>query len=63
MKVVIDRELCQGHALCARTSSAIFELDDEGFGFVKSEDVPEELRAEAEASVQNCPEQAISIID
>jgi ferredoxin len=63
MKVVIDRDLCQGHALCFRTAPEVFELDDDGFGWLKSEDVEDGRRAEVEVAVRNCPEGAIRIED
>ncbi|PKP72228.1 MAG: hypothetical protein CVT83_01050 [Alphaproteobacteria bacterium HGW-Alphaproteobacteria-5] len=30
MKVKVDREACQGHALCAHKAPEVFSLDEEG---------------------------------
>ena len=40
---------------------AVFDDDEEGFGVVKSEQVPEEAENACERAEANCPEQAIQI--
>ena len=63
MKVRIDTDLCTGHGRCYSLAPEVFEPDDEGHGQVILTDIPENLRARAQIGVQNCPEQAISIIE
>jgi len=41
----------------------VFEPDDEGHSIVLREEVPPELEAKARLGVDNCPEQAISIVE
>ncbi len=63
MKVQIDRERCQGHGRCYVLAPAAFEPDDDGYGYVVSEDVPAELEESARKGAGNCPEDAITIIE
>jgi ferredoxin len=41
----------------------VFDSDERGHGFVISEELSDDLRDKALIGVQNCPEQAISIVD
>lgn len=61
MKVRIDSELCTGHGRCYSLAPDVFEPDDYGHGKVILDEVPDNLRSQAEAGVQNCPERAISV--
>ena len=62
MRVWIDPDLCQGHARCASLVPELFDIDDEGYGFVRPgcEHVPES-DLQALLAVDNCPEQAIKL--
>jgi ferredoxin len=62
MKVWIDRGLCQGHARCAALVPELFDVDEDGYGFVKAgcEHVPDG-DLQALLAVDNCPEQAIKL--
>ena len=59
MRVRIDPNRCTGHAKCWAAVPELFEVDDEGFGFVILDVVPAELEDRARAAIQNCPERAI----
>jgi ferredoxin len=64
MRIVIDPDLCQGHALCFTAAPDLFDLrDDDGHAEVKVERVPEQFHSAAFRAAQGCPEGAISIID
>jgi ferredoxin len=63
VKVRIDTDACTGHGRCYTLAPEVFDSDDSGHGFVISEELSDELRAKAMVGVQNCPEQAISIVD
>jgi ferredoxin len=63
VKVRIDTEACTGHGRCYTLAPEVFDSDDRGYGLVISEELPEDRRAQALIGVQNCPEQAISIVD
>jgi ferredoxin len=61
MKVVVDRDLCEGHARCAEAAPAVFEIDDDDEMHVIEENPGEEQRPAVEAAVANCPRQALSL--
>jgi ferredoxin len=62
MRITIDPNRCQGHALCGLTAPDLFVIDEEtGHASVRSESVPAELEALAERAVAGCPEQAIAM--
>jgi ferredoxin len=63
MRIKIDNERCTGHGRCYALAPEVFEPDDEGHSIVLQADVPTELEAKARLGVDNCPEQAISIVD
>ena len=63
MKIKIDNERCTGHGRCYALAPEVFEPDDEGHSIVLQETVPPEFEAKARLGVDNCPEQAISIVD
>jgi ferredoxin len=60
MKVRIDADLCQGHAMCALACPQLFKLSDEdGHAWLESDIVPAEFEAAVEQAVRSCPEGAI----
>jgi ferredoxin len=60
MKVVVDAELCQGHARCWEICPEVFTLDEEGHSQAIVGVVPTELEPQVSEAVANCPERAIS---
>lgn len=60
MKVRIDADLCQGHAMCALACPELFKLSDEdGHSYIEDENVPPEFEGAVEMAVRSCPEGAI----
>ena len=60
MKLVVDRDRCQGHARCQALEPELFEVDDvEQKSRVKVDPVPPVLEESARRAVRNCPEGAI----
>jgi ferredoxin len=57
----VDESLCQGHARCWEICPEVFQLDDEGFGYAATPEVPPELAERAREAEANCPERAITI--
>lgn len=60
MKLVIDRDKCQGHGRCAYFAPELFDLDDEGHGVVLRDATTDEDLDRARAAIGNCPERAIT---
>jgi ferredoxin len=62
MKVVVDRDLCQGHAMCVLEDPSVFEVgpgDDQVRLLDESPD--ESHRAAVQNAVRYCPNAALSI--
>lgn len=63
MKVIVDRDLCEGHARCVEAAPAVFEIGDDDEMHVLDENPGEEQRPAVETAVVNCPRQALSLQD
>jgi len=63
VKVVVDRDLCQGHGVCESEAPSVFEVSKQSVVIILDESPPEELRAEVEAAVKFCPTHALTIIE
>jgi ferredoxin len=63
MRVVVNRDLCESNAVCARLVPEVFEVDDDDRLQLKQERPPEALRAQVEQAVRRCPKQALSIVE
>jgi ferredoxin len=61
MRVILDREKCQGHGRCYVLAPEVFGPDEEGYGTVRQADVSGEALAQARLGEQGCPEVAIRI--
>jgi len=63
MRIVVDRDLCQGHGVCESEAPGVFEVGKD-HQVVVLEDAPaDDRRAELEAAVRFCPTHALSIAD
>jgi ferredoxin len=62
VRINVDPQRCQGHALCAATAPDLFDLDEHGYAIVADEFGPDDHTTAAEAAAAACPEQAIEII-
>ena len=62
-RIEVDRDLCQGHAVCEGEAPDVFSVSKKGDLTVLDARPPEELRAAAEAAVKYCPTHALSIVD
>ena len=63
MRVRVDTELCQGHALCNGAAPDLFTLDANGYSDVGVREVPSGMEDLARRGMLSCPERAISIED
>lgn len=63
MRIVIDRDLCQGHAACMGEAPEVFHVTDKGVMTVLNERPDESLRAKVEAAAQYCPTGAIRVVE
>jgi ferredoxin len=63
MKIVVDRDTCQGHGRCAVYAPEVYELDDEGYCAITDLLVPADQEDAAASGADACPENAIEVID
>jgi ferredoxin len=63
MRIVVDRDLCDGHGMCEAMAHEYFELDDDDTMTVLDDSPPESDRAKVHAAVQSCPALALSLRD
>ncbi len=63
MKVVVDYDKCKSNAVCMGVAPEVFEVRDDGFLYLLTEEPPQELRPKLEEAVRTCPTQAISLAD
>jgi len=64
LKVMVDRQLCQGHNRCCALAPELFEADEDGYSRVIGDgSVPIGLESKARLAVTNCPEYAIRLIE
>jgi len=63
MKVVVDYDKCKSNAVCMGVAPEVFEVRDDGFLYLLTEEPSEELRPKLEEAVRTCPTQAISLAD
>jgi ferredoxin len=61
MRLVVNRDRCQGIGLCEVAAPDVIEVDDDSQSHVLvSELAPEHLQA-AQVAVANCPTEALSL--
>jgi ferredoxin len=61
MKIKVDFDLCESNALCEAMAPEVFELDDDDFLVVKTEETTEANLADVRRAVAACPRAAISL--
>ena len=62
-KINVDFDLCESNALCEALAPSHFEIDDDDYLQVLSEDVEEKDLAAVEQAVAACPRSALSLVD
>jgi ferredoxin len=65
VRVKVDLDLCQGHAICETEAPEIFRVVDRPGDYPRVEVIldapPEALRAKLEAAARYCPNRVITI--
>jgi ferredoxin len=59
MRVEVDRDRCEGNAVCVGIAPNLFDLDDEDYAVVLSDPVPDDQEDVAEQSIAECPRAAL----
>jgi ferredoxin len=62
MRIVFDRDKCQGHGRCYALAPELFDADEEGYAVVLvSGELTDDQVAAARLAADNCPEYALSV--
>lgn len=64
MKIIVDRQRCDGNGVCMGIAPEVFDVDDDLVLHV-AENIPEdpELRARVRQSVTSCPMLALKLVE
>lgn len=60
IRVRVDPDLCEGHALCIELAAEVFDLGDDDVATCAAA-IPDTLQDKVKAAVDACPRQAISL--
>jgi ferredoxin len=63
MRIVVDRDLCQGHGVCESEAAEVFLVPKKGTVEVLDDAPLDGLRTKIEAAVKYCPTHALRIIE
>ncbi len=63
LKVAVDMQLCQGHAVCVGEAPEYFKLSEDGVLGILKKNVSEEDREKVEKAVKYCPNRALKITE
>lgn len=61
MKATVNKETCEGCAVCIEICPDVFEMDDANQASVTKEPIPVELEEECRDAADQCPTEAIHI--
>ena len=59
MRVEVDRDRCEGNAVCVGIAPDLFDLDDEDYAVMKADQMPADQEELAEQSIAECPRAAL----
>jgi ferredoxin len=62
MRIEVDLDLCQGHAMCELEAPAVFSVPGKGKVSVIDPAPSRAQRAAIEAAVRYCPTQALELV-
>ena len=63
MRVKVDEDLCLGCGICEGLAPEVFSMANEPFAEVLVDPVPEEYEEAVLQSIEECPEEAIFIVE
>jgi sterol 14-demethylase len=62
-RIVVDRDLCQGHGVCESEAPDQFAVSKAGELTVLDDAPPDAARKAVDAAVKYCPTHALSIVE
>ena len=61
MRIVVDRDLCQGHGVCESEAPEVFSVSKQGVLTILDQSPPEAVRRLIDMAVSYCPTGALRI--
>jgi len=63
VRIIADRELCEGHGVCVAQAPTLLDLDDDDIVVVlePGEHLADEHRSRARVAVESCPVAALRV--
>ena len=61
MRIVVDRDLCQGHGVCESEAPEVFSVSNQGVVTILDESPPQGVRSQVDMAVSYCPTGALRI--
>ncbi len=62
-RIVVDRDLCQGHGVCESEAPEVFEVGKDRQVVIGDESPEDTHRRQVELAVKYCPTHALSIVE
>ncbi len=62
MKIVVDYDLCESNAICMEVAPDVFEVRDDDFLYLLTENPSEDQSESVLIAAERCPKQAIQVI-
>jgi ferredoxin len=63
MKIKVDFDLCESNAMCEALAPDVFELDDDDFLQLNTDEVTAKNEQRVRQAVAACPRAAISLVE
>jgi ferredoxin len=63
MRVVVNRDLCEGNAVCVKEAPEVFALGDDDQVRILSERPDASLAAKVDRAVRRCPRNALALVE
>ena len=63
MRIVVDKDLCQGHGVCESEAPEVFTVPKNGQVTLRNETPGEDVRSKVALAVAYCPTHALKIVE
>jgi ferredoxin len=63
MRVVVDKDLCEGNAMCVKEAPEVFALGDDDMVRILVAEPDASLRQKVDRAVRRCPRNALRLIE
>lgn len=61
MRVLVNREACEGNALCVKAAPEVFQVDENDYVELRVAGPGPELLAKVREAIRRCPKNALSL--